>query len=80
MIFGGGSLDMVTIKGGRTGKAHTPPFGPLRLMDQARGDLDKARDLVDKGLARIGDLSAPAHATPWAASGAVSRASRHGGA
>ncbi|HEY4274640.1 MAG TPA: Ppx/GppA family phosphatase [Rhizomicrobium sp.] len=58
--LGGGSLDMVTVKGGKTGSAWTLPFGPLRLMDQAKGDPDKARDIVDKGLKNIAGLSAPA--------------------
>src|SRR5277367_1914597 len=58
--LGGGSLDMVTVKGGKTGDAWTLPFGPLRLMDQAKGDPDKARDIVDKGLRNISGLSAPA--------------------
>ncbi len=58
--LGGGSLDMVLVKDGRTGQAHTLPFGPLRLMDQAKGDPDKARDIVDKGLKSLSDLSAPA--------------------
>ena len=48
--LGGGSLDMVTIGSGTTGSAFTLPYGPLRLMDLARGDGDKARDIVDKGL------------------------------
>ena len=58
--LGGGSLDMVTVKAGHTGKAFTLPFGPLRLMDQAKNDPDKARDIVDKGLKALPDLSAPA--------------------
>ena len=58
--LGGGSLDMVTVKGGRTGDAWTMPFGPLRLMDQAKGDPDKARDIVDKGLKNISGLSSTA--------------------
>jgi exopolyphosphatase/guanosine-5'-triphosphate,3'-diphosphate pyrophosphatase len=58
--LGGGSLDMVSVKGGKTGAAYTMPFGPLRLMDQARGDPDKARGIVDKGLRNLSDLSAPA--------------------
>jgi exopolyphosphatase/guanosine-5'-triphosphate,3'-diphosphate pyrophosphatase len=58
--LGGGSLDMVTVRGGTTGQAFTLPFGPLRLMDQAKGDPDRARDLVDKGLKELPDLSAPA--------------------
>jgi exopolyphosphatase/guanosine-5'-triphosphate,3'-diphosphate pyrophosphatase len=56
--LGGGSLDMVSVKSGRMGDAHTLPFGPLRLMDQARGAAGKARDLVDAGLARIPGLRA----------------------
>ena len=58
--LGGGSLDMVSVKGGQTGAAYTMPFGPLRLMDQSKGDPDKARDIVDKGLKNIPGLSAPA--------------------
>jgi exopolyphosphatase/guanosine-5'-triphosphate,3'-diphosphate pyrophosphatase len=58
--LGGGSLDMVSVKGGRTGHAFTLPFGPLRLMDQSKGDPDKARDIVDKGLKTLPDLGAPA--------------------
>ncbi len=52
--LGGGSLDMVAVKAGRTGHAITLPFGPLRLMDQSKGDPDKARDIVDKGLKNAG--------------------------
>jgi len=58
--LGGGSLDMVSVKGGQTGAAYTMPFGPLRLMDQSKGDPDKARDIVDKGLKNIPNLSAQA--------------------
>lgn len=48
--LGGGSLDMVTIKDGKTGVAGTLPIGPLRLMDVCGGNLNRARDLVDKQL------------------------------
>ncbi len=48
--LGGGSLDMVTVRDGQTGAALTLPFGPLRLMDVAKGDPDKARAFVDEGL------------------------------
>jgi exopolyphosphatase/guanosine-5'-triphosphate,3'-diphosphate pyrophosphatase len=58
--LGGGSLDMVSVKDGRTGAAFTLPFGPLRLMDQSKGDPDKARGIVDKGLKDLPGLSAPA--------------------
>jgi exopolyphosphatase/guanosine-5'-triphosphate,3'-diphosphate pyrophosphatase len=56
--LGGGSLDMVTVKGGKMGDAHTLPFGPLRLMDQAKGSANKARDIVDEGLSKISNLRA----------------------
>lgn len=58
--LGGGSLDMVSVKAGKTGAAFTLPFGPLRLMDQSKGDPDKARDIVDKGLKNLPAISAPA--------------------
>src|SRR5450755_3108618 len=51
--LGGGSLDMVSVRGGKTGDAFTLPFGPLRLMDGAKGDADKARKLVDEGLSKL---------------------------
>ena len=54
--LGGGSLDMVVVKNGKTSQAWTLPFGPLRLMDQSKGDPDRARDLVDKGLKSLAGL------------------------
>lgn len=50
--LGGGSLDMVTVKGGRTGEAVSMPFGPLRLIDLSKGDYDKTRQLVDYELSK----------------------------
>jgi exopolyphosphatase/guanosine-5'-triphosphate,3'-diphosphate pyrophosphatase len=58
--LGGGSLDVVTVRKGKTGAAMTFPFGPLRLMDQSKDDPDKARKLVDRGLeglSKLGDLT-----------------------
>ncbi|HUO90191.1 MAG TPA: Ppx/GppA family phosphatase [Rhizomicrobium sp.] len=51
--LGGGSLDMVSVRDGRTGDAFTLPLGPLRLMDAAKGDPDRARRLVDDGLEHL---------------------------
>ncbi len=51
--LGGGSLDMVSVRQGRTGDAFTLPLGPLRLMDAAKGDAGKARKLVDEGLDKL---------------------------
>lgn len=54
--LGGGSLDVVTVKNGKTGAALTLPYGPLRLMDATDGDVDETRDLVDEGLHVLDDL------------------------
>jgi len=57
--LGGGSLDMVTVKSGKTGEALTLPFGPLRLIDAAKGEPERARELVQAGLAgtkKLGEL------------------------
>jgi len=57
--LGGGSLDMVTVRNGKTGAAVTLPFGPLRLSDVSRGDIDKARDILKRqfgGLDKLGAL------------------------
>ncbi|HEY3638538.1 MAG TPA: Ppx/GppA family phosphatase, partial [Rhizomicrobium sp.] len=54
--LGGGSLDMVTVKNGQTGAALTMPFGPLRLIDLAKGDPERARDIVRAGLDEIKKL------------------------
>ena len=56
--LGGGSLDMVTVKGGKMTDPVTLPFGPLRLMDLAKGSANKARDIVDAGLSEIPSLKA----------------------
>jgi exopolyphosphatase/guanosine-5'-triphosphate,3'-diphosphate pyrophosphatase len=54
--LGGGSLDMITVTSGGTGRALTLPIGPLRLMDVARGDADEARELVDSRLKAVESL------------------------
>jgi exopolyphosphatase/guanosine-5'-triphosphate,3'-diphosphate pyrophosphatase len=54
--LGGGSLDIVTLNGGKTGDALTLPFGPLRLMDISKNDPEKARKLVDSGLDKLSIL------------------------
>jgi exopolyphosphatase/guanosine-5'-triphosphate,3'-diphosphate pyrophosphatase len=56
--LGGGSLDMVTVKNGESGNALTLPFGPLRLIDLAEGDPERARDIVRKGLEETNSLGA----------------------
>jgi exopolyphosphatase/guanosine-5'-triphosphate,3'-diphosphate pyrophosphatase len=68
--LGGGSLDMVPVKNGATGEALTFPFGPLRLIDLAKGDSNKARDIVDQGLAKFSGLQKLGGRTLYAVGGA----------
>ena len=67
--LGGGSLDMVMVKGGRTGEPATLPFGPLRLIDLAKGDTDKARQMVDGELAKLPQLKTLDNRTLYAVGG-----------
>lgn len=68
--LGGGSLDMVTVKGGNPGTAVTLPFGPLRLMDASKGNPDKARSLVDSGLHVLENLESLKGRSLYAVGGA----------
>lgn len=54
--LGGGSLDMVCVKGASAGRAISLPFGPLRLSDLSKGDVEKARKIVFGRLAEMGDF------------------------
>jgi exopolyphosphatase/guanosine-5'-triphosphate,3'-diphosphate pyrophosphatase len=74
--LGGGSLDMVTVKDGKTGIAATLPFGPLRLMDVAGANLNKARNIVEKGLDKL-DLAKSLKGRALYAVGGIWRALAH---
>jgi exopolyphosphatase / guanosine-5'-triphosphate,3'-diphosphate pyrophosphatase len=67
--LGGGSLDMVTVAGGRTGEACSLPFGPLRLADLSRGDLERTRAVVDEELERWEPLAGQAGKTLYLVGG-----------
>ena len=54
--LGGGSLELALVSGGKQSPGLSLPFGPLRLMDASEGRIDKARDIVDQGLEKIGWL------------------------
>lgn len=51
--LGGGSLELAVVSGGKQSPGLTLPFGPLRLMDASEGRIEKARDIVDKGLENV---------------------------
>jgi exopolyphosphatase/guanosine-5'-triphosphate,3'-diphosphate pyrophosphatase len=45
--LGGGSLELIDVRGGRLSDAVTMPLGGLRLIDSSEGNLKKAREIVD---------------------------------
>lgn len=51
--LGGGSLELVELIGGKQRKHVTLPLGPLRLMDQADGNLRRGRVLIERELDRL---------------------------
>jgi exopolyphosphatase/guanosine-5'-triphosphate,3'-diphosphate pyrophosphatase len=48
--LGGGSLELVSLEGGRVGAHATLPLGPLRLSEAADGDAEAVRSRVDAAL------------------------------
>jgi len=68
--LGGGSLDMVPVNTGNTGQPLTFPFGPLRLVDLAKGDCEEARRIVEKALAKEESLRNIGGGTLYAVGGA----------
>ncbi len=51
--LGGGSLELIDVRGGRLSDAVTMPLGGLRLIDASGGSLKKARELVDAEFAAV---------------------------
>ncbi len=51
--MGGGSLELIDIKGAALSKGITLPLGGLRLIDESQNNLKKAKDLIDHSLADI---------------------------
>ena len=51
--LGGGSLELIDVRGGRMSDAATLPLGGLRLIDASGGSLKKARDIVDEALSKV---------------------------
>ena len=51
--LGGGSLELVDVRGGRLSDALTMPLGGLRLIDASGGSLKKARQIVDAEFAKV---------------------------
>jgi exopolyphosphatase/guanosine-5'-triphosphate,3'-diphosphate pyrophosphatase len=51
--LGGGSLELIDVRGGRVSDAATLPLGGLRLIDASGGSLKKAREIVDAELGKV---------------------------
>lgn len=51
--LGGGSLELVEIKGGRTGRGVTLPLGTFRLMEQSREDMAVAAERARRILGAV---------------------------
>ena len=51
--LGGGSLELAFVSQGQQSGGVTLPFGPLRLMDMTDGKPDRARAIIDEGLAKL---------------------------
>ncbi len=50
--LGGGSLELIDIKGGKLHDGITLPLGPLRLMDLSGGSIEKAKAIIDEAFAK----------------------------
>jgi exopolyphosphatase/guanosine-5'-triphosphate,3'-diphosphate pyrophosphatase len=51
--LGGGSLELIDVRGGGLAQATTLPLGGLRLIDASGGSLKRAREIVDAEFAKI---------------------------
>lgn len=51
--LGGGSLELVRLRGGVVEQAASLPIGTIRLCERADGDVAKARAIVERELARV---------------------------
>lgn len=51
--LGGGSLELVDVRGGRLSNALTLPLGGLRLIDSSGGNLKKAREIIDSEFSKV---------------------------
>lgn len=67
--LGGGSLELVEVGRNRIGRNATMPLGPLRLAEASGGDIDQARDVVDRHLKKLGWLKSVRGRTLYAVGG-----------
>lgn len=70
--MGGGSLELVSVTGGRIGPGRTFPLGGLRLEEAAEGSIRKAEKIVSDALAEAG-AAFPCDGRPFYAVGGTWR-------
>lgn len=68
--MGGGSLELVSLKNGEMGEAVSLSIGPLRLMQQTKGDLKSAAKIVEKAFDGVSWLKQKKDDTIFAVGGA----------
>jgi exopolyphosphatase / guanosine-5'-triphosphate,3'-diphosphate pyrophosphatase len=51
--LGGGSLELIDVRGGRLSDAVTMPLGGLRLIDESGASLKRAREIVDEAFSEL---------------------------
>jgi exopolyphosphatase/guanosine-5'-triphosphate,3'-diphosphate pyrophosphatase len=68
--MGGGSLELVSLAGGEIGDSMSLSIGPLRLMQQSKGDLKAAAKIIEKAFAGVDWLAAKKGETLFAVGGA----------
>lgn len=68
--MGGGSLELVSLDKGETGEGVSLSIGPLRLMQQSKGDLKAAAKIVERAFSGVSWLKSKTGATLFAVGGA----------
>lgn len=68
--MGGGSLELVSLDKGETGEGISLSIGPLRLMQQSKGDLKAAAKIVEKAFSGVSWLRSKTGAALFAVGGA----------
>lgn len=67
--LGGGSLELVEISGAERGRTATLPLGPLKVMDQAGGNMEQARVIVNEKISELDWLTKNKGRTLYAVGG-----------
>ena len=68
--MGGGSLELVSVKGRKIKEKSSLSIGPLRLMQDTGSDLKKAQDIIDRELNRLNWVTPNRFQTLYAVGGA----------